>query len=81
MAVNGALKVAIGGFGVIGEAVARGLDGGMGGLILVAVSARDREAAAGRMTGMVSPPPVVTLPELADLADIVVECAPASVFR
>lgn len=81
MAVNGVVTVAIGGFGVIGEAVARALDAGMDGLKLVAVSARDREAAAGRMAGMASPPPVVTLAELADLADVVVECAPASVFR
>ena len=35
------------------------------GLRLVAVSARDRAAAAERMTGMAKPPPVVTLQELA----------------
>ncbi len=80
MAKNGELTVGIGGFGVIGEAVARALDAGMDGLKLVAVSARDRDAAAERMGGMTSPPPVVTLSELADLADIVIECAPASVF-
>jgi aspartate dehydrogenase len=32
------------------------------------------------MAGMAEPPPVVTLRELAGLADVVVECAPASVF-
>lgn len=81
MAINGELTVGIGGFGVIGEAVARALDAGMDGLRLVAVSARDRAAAAERMTGMAKPPPVVTLQELAGLADIVIECAPAAVFR
>ncbi|NKB57944.1 MAG: aspartate dehydrogenase [Alphaproteobacteria bacterium] len=81
MAAIGTLTVGIGGFGVIGEAVARALDAGISGLKLVAVSARDRGAAAERMTGMASPPPVVTLPELAERADVVVECAPASVFR
>ena len=80
MAANGALTVGIGGFGAIGETVARALDDGIEGLKLVAVSARDRDAAAARMDGMKTPPPVVTLPELAELADIVVECAPAAVF-
>jgi aspartate dehydrogenase len=80
MAANGVLTVGIGGFGTIGETVARALDAGIEGLALAAVSARDRKAAAARMDGMRSPPPVVTLPELADLADIVVECAPAAVF-
>lgn len=80
MAANGELTVGIGGFGVIGEAVARALDKGIEGLALVAVSARDRDAAAGRMRGMKTAPPVVTLPELAGLADIVIECAPAAVF-
>ena len=74
------LSVGIGGFGVIGQAVARKLDAGIPGLRLVAVSARDREAAAGRMAGMTNPVPVVALDELATLADVVVECAPASVF-
>jgi aspartate dehydrogenase len=80
MAKNGELTVGIGGFGVIGEAVARALDAGMDGLKLVAVSARDRDAAAGRMTGMTASPPVVALAALAELADIVIECAPAAVF-
>jgi len=80
MAINGELTVGIGGFGAIGETVARALDAGIDGLNLVAVSARDRDAATSRMAGMKSPPPVVTLPELAGLADIVVECAPAAVF-
>ncbi|MDA0663370.1 MAG: aspartate dehydrogenase [Proteobacteria bacterium] len=74
------LTVGIGGFGVIGEAVARRLDAGIPGLRLVAVSARDREAAAGRMAGMANPVPVVGLGDLAALADVVVECAPAAMF-
>ena len=80
MATNGELTVGIGGFGAIGEKVARALDAGIEGLSLAAVSARDRTAAAARMTGMRNPPPVVALPDLAGLADIVVECAPAAVF-
>lgn len=74
------LGVAIGGFGAIGMTVARKLDGGIEGLRLVAISARDRDAAAGRMNGYARPVPVVGLGELAALADIVVECAPPAVF-
>ena len=44
---SGELRVAIGGFGVIGKAVAVALDKGIAGLRLVAVSARDRAAARG----------------------------------
>ena len=64
MATNGVLTVGIGGFGVIGKAVALALDEGIEGLSLVGVSARDREAAAGRMQGMKSPPPVCTSPAI-----------------
>ena len=85
MSANQDLTVGIGGFGAIGEKVARVLDsvdqnGGIPGIHLVAVSARDHAGARGRMTGMANPPPVVSLPELAGLADVVVECAPAAVF-
>ena len=78
---SGELSVAIGGFGVIGKAVAAALDKGIGGLRLVAVSARGRAAAAARMSDMARPVPVVPLAELAALADIVIECAPAAVFH
>lgn len=79
------LTVAIGGFGAIGATVARALDagsvkGGIPGIRLTAVSARDHDGARARMAGMATPPPVVGLAELAGLADIVVECAPAAVF-
>jgi aspartate dehydrogenase len=75
------LRVAVGGFGVIGKAVAAALDKKIAGLRLVAVSARDRAAAATRMSGMAQPVPVEPLAELAGLADIVIECAPAAVFH
>jgi aspartate dehydrogenase len=79
------LTVGIGGFGAIGATVARALDsgsakGGIPGIRLVAVSARDHDGARTRMAGMANPPSVVNLAELAGLADIVVECAPAAVF-
>ena len=74
-------RVAIGGLGAIVMAVARSLDQGIEGLTLSAVSARDTEAAVKRLTGFRHPPPVVALEDLAELAEIVVECAPAAVFE
>lgn len=73
-------RVAIGGLGVIGLQVARRLDEGLPGLELVAVSARHREAAAERIKDFKNPPPVLPLSDLAGVADVVVECAPAAVF-
>jgi aspartate dehydrogenase len=75
------LSVALGGFGAIGGAVARRLDRGLPGLRLAAVSARDIAKAEARMAGFARPVPVVALEALADLAEVVVECAPAAVFR
>ena len=74
------LRVAVGGFGAIGLQVARALDRGIPGLRLVAVSARDRKAASRRLSDFAQPVPVVALPELAELAEVVVECVPAAAF-
>ncbi|MBL4719795.1 MAG: aspartate dehydrogenase [Alphaproteobacteria bacterium] len=74
------MTVAIGGLGVIGEAVAKRLAEGMPGLRLVAVSARRRERADARLSEMGVSAPVLPLEELGAVADVVVECAPASVF-
>ena len=79
-AKQGPLRVAVGGFGAIGRQVAGALDQGIPGLQLVAVSARDREAAAQRLTGFEQPVPVVALDRLAELAEVVVECVPAAAF-
>ena len=75
------LSVAIGGFGAIGMTVARKLDEGIEGLHLAAVSARDREAASYRMQNFRKPVPVVAASDLAAHGDVVVECAPAAVFK
>jgi len=50
-------------------------------LRLTAVSARRVERAEQQMAALAHPVPVVPLAELAALADVVVECAPAAVFR
>ncbi len=75
-----ALSVAVGGLGAIGLPVARRLDAGIDGLRLVAVAARDRDKARAKMAGFATPVPVVGLVDLAERAEVVVECAPAAVF-
>lgn len=75
------LTVAIAGLGAIGYPVARRLDDGIDGLSLVAVSARDRARARARVAGFATPPRVMPIEALAAAADVVVECAPAAVFR
>ncbi|MCH8197173.1 MAG: NAD(P)-binding domain-containing protein, partial [Proteobacteria bacterium] len=74
------LGVALGGFGTIGRAVAESLDAGIDGLSLVAVAARDADKARRRMANFQNRVPVVSLAELAEHAEVVVECAPAGVF-
>jgi aspartate dehydrogenase len=76
-----ALRVAIGGFGAIGKVVAQRLDQGIDGLTLTVVAARDRARATAAMGHFARPVPVVPLARLWEHADIVVECAPASVLR
>lgn len=74
------LKVGIGGFGSIGRTVARALDRGIPGLVLGAVSARDRDKAEANLEGYARKVPVVGLGELPASCDLIVECAPAAVF-
>jgi aspartate dehydrogenase len=75
------LRVAIAGLGAIGLAVARHLDrGGVPGLALSAVASGNREKAEKNLADFKTPPPVVSLAELADQADVIVECAPAAFF-
>ena len=72
------LKIAIGGFGAIGKAVATALDAGIPGMELVAVSARDTAAARDHIANTFSRTyDVLPLEKLADSADVVVECCPA----
>lgn len=75
------LKVSIGSLGTVGYAVARRLDQGVEGLSLVAVSARDEARARARVSDFRHSVAVVPLSELAEVSDVVVECAPAEVFE
>ena len=75
------LRLAIAGLGAIGMRVAMAVDQSqVDGVRLVAISANDKAAAAKRVSGFATPPAVMSLDELADHADVIVECAPAAVF-
>ena len=75
------LAVGIAGFGAIGGAVAERLDGGIEGLELVAIATRDSAKADKRMAQFRHPVPVLDFKALAEACDVVVECAPAAVFK
>lgn len=78
---NAEMTLAVAGLGAIGMKVATAVGRGeVSGIRLTAVSARDRNRAEGRVAMFPSPPTVVSLADLAGLADIIVECAPAEVF-
>jgi aspartate dehydrogenase len=74
-------RVAIAGFGAIGRVIAQHLDRGIVGLRLAAVAARDAAGAEHRMAEFAHPVPVLPLDQLAEAAEIVVECAPAALLR
>ena len=75
------IRVAVAGFGAIGLEVARALDAGdLPGLALAAVAARDLGRARSRCADFRTPPAVRPVAELPELADVVVECAPAAAF-
>jgi len=74
-------RVAIAGFGAIGKVVAAHLDRGIEGMELAAISARDTARAEAAVASFAHPVPVLPLSQLGDVAEIVVECAPAAVLR
>lgn len=74
-------RLAIAGLGAIGLQVARRVDGGdIDGLTLTAVSARDAAKAQRNLAGLRSMPKLLPLEQLAEEADVVVECVPAAHF-
>lgn len=75
-----ALRVAVAGLGAVGFEVAGRLARGVENLTLTAVCARDRERAAARMAAIDADIPVLLPAELPEVADVVVECAPADAF-
>jgi aspartate dehydrogenase len=75
------LRVAIAGLGPIGKGAAEALDQGIDGLSLVAVSVQNPEKHHNWLGTLKNQPAVVPIEGLSDLADIVIECAPAKLLR
>src|SRR3954471_7039029 len=75
------LRVAIAGLGAVGRKVAEALDRGIDGLTLAAVSAQNPEKHRSWLAGLTATPEILPVEALSDVADIVVECAPAALVR
>ena len=75
------LRIGIAGVGAIGMAVAERLHAGIPGLSLAAAAARDNEAARGRLAQRGIAVPCMSADALAEICDVIVECAPAAAFR
>jgi aspartate dehydrogenase len=73
-------RIAIAGLGTIGRAVARKLADGLPGLTLSAIATRDRAKAQAWLDSESISCPLVSLEELPDHADLVLECAPAEIL-
>jgi aspartate dehydrogenase len=74
-------RVAVAGLGAIGASVVRELDRGIEGLVLTAVSAQNIEKHRAWLDELTSVPAVLPIEQLAEVADIVVECAPSKLVR
>ncbi len=74
------IRIAIAGLGTVGRTVARKLADGLPGLTLSAIAVRDRAKAASWLAHEGIACPLVSLDELPDHADLVVECAPAAIL-
>src|SRR6195256_2789498 len=75
------LRIAVAGRGAIGTRVVEALDRGIDGLVLTAVSVQNPEKHRSRLASLTRPPAVLPIEALADLADIVIECAPGKLVR
>jgi aspartate dehydrogenase len=75
------LRVAVVGLGAVGIRVVEALDRGIDGLMLAAVSVQNPEKHRGRLTSLMRTPAVLPIEGLVDVADIVIECAPAKLLR
>jgi aspartate dehydrogenase len=75
------MRVAIAGLGAIGRRVAQALDLGIDGLTLAALSAQNPDKHRGFIGELSQTPAVLPIEALAEVADMVIECAPASLLR
>jgi len=74
------LSVGIIGFGTIGKVVAKALDDGVDGMRLAAVASGRQEKALAAMARLSAPVELMSIDDVAERCDIIVDCAPKSVF-
>ena len=74
-------RVAVVGLGPIGTKVVEALDLGIDGLVLAAVSVNDPAKHQRFLASLKQPPVVLPIEALVDVADMVIECAPAKLVR
>ncbi|MCA1457844.1 aspartate dehydrogenase [Bradyrhizobium sp. BRP22] len=74
-------RVAVAGLGAIGASVVKELDRGIEGLVLTAVSVQNIAKHQAWLNDLKTPPKILPIEQLADAADIVVECAPSRLVR
>ena len=75
------LRLGIAGLGTIGLAVAKRVDAGEAGdMVVSAVSARNTQKAADNISAFAHRPDIVPIGEIGEHCDVVLECAPSSVF-
>ena len=75
------LRVAVVGLGPIGIRTVEALDRGIDGFTLAAVSVQNPEKHRSRLAGLKKPPAILPIEALCDVADMVIECAPAKLLR
>ena len=75
-------KVGIVGLGAIGLQIARTIDqGNISNFDLVAIATRDEKKAAKNLKKFTHIPDITSIKNVCTRADIIVECAPAAIFR
>jgi len=77
------LRVGIAGFGAVGRSLAKALAAGIEGLALSAIVSRDAERVRSTLpqgAPEAAPVAVVPISELAQHAELIVECAPAAIL-
>ena len=74
-------RVAVAGLGPIGTSVVKALDQGIDGLVLSAVSVANIDKHRAWLEKLTPPPAVLPIEQLAEAADIVIECAPSRLVR
>jgi aspartate dehydrogenase len=75
------LRVAVVGLGPIGIKVVEALDRGIEGMVLAAVSVQNPEKHRDRLARLATPPAILPIEALCDVADMVIECAPSKLVR